>query len=397
MGLAAARGWGTGNGLPYAEVTAAMPIVAAPAAIHQSRTAPVLRIDLAAIRANYRELRRRYSGTTLAAVVKSNAYGLGIEAVAPSLVAEGCKHFWVNDIDEAARLRSVSSDATVYCLMGLAGGAVRDFDFVKAIPALTSLAEIRECSRYALQCGRPLAVAIQLDTGLGRLGLSVKEAEHLAANQHLLVGLDIRLYLSQLASYNIPSDPGNLEQNKEMRRLCALLPAAPISLGASSAVFMENGWHFDMARVGSALFGVQTSSSFQDGLIPCYRLSAPILGITEHPAERHLGYRGATKLNRPSRIATVAIGYANGLPQGFAGIGSASVLGKSAAIIGGIAMNMTMIDVTDLPADQPREGDEAIFLSEGMEIEPIAESLGIAPNVVLTQVGAGTRKLYVNR
>lgn len=370
---------------------------ATPAAIKQCRTAPLLHVDLAAIRANYRELRRRYSGTVLAAVVKSDAYGLGLEETAPSLASEGCSHFWVNDIAEAARLRRVAHDASIYCLMGMAGSSILDFEAIGAIPAVNSLAEITDCARHAAQSGRRVAVAVQLDTGLGRLGLSVGEAEYLAAQPQLLQGLDIQLYLSQLASYNVPDDLGNIEQSKVMRRLCALLPPAPISLGASSAVFMENRWHFDMARVGSALFGVQTSSDFQAGLKPCYRLSAPILSVAEHQADRRLGYRGATKLRRRSRIATVAIGYANGLPQGFPGVSRASILGMSVEIVGGIAMNMTMVDVTELPPERQLDGEEVVFLGSGQEIEPVAEALGCAPNVLLTQIGAGTRKLYVDQ
>lgn len=387
--------------LPETDVrAAAIPAAAsepASRAMRQAGTSPVLRVSLGAVRANHRELKRRYRGTTLAAVVKSDAYGLGLTAVAPVLIDEGCRDFWVNDLDEAVRLRRGNPGIRIYCLMGLAGARIDDFEAAGAIPALCSLEEIEHCARHASATGRRPAVAIQLDTGLGRLGLGSRQVERLASDPALLLRLEVRLYLSQLASYNLPDDPDNLAQHVEMRRLCALLPSAPISLGASSAVFMEQGWHFDMARTGSALFGVQTSVRFQEGLQPCYRLGAPVLAITEHPAGRRLGYRGSTELRRASRIAVVGIGYANGLPQGFAETGHARIAGVPAPVVGGIAMNLTMLDVTDLPADQPAPGDTAVFFDTAHPLEPVAERLQVAPNVLLTQIGAGTRKVYEDR
>ena len=357
----------------------------------------MLEVSLAAVRANFRELKRRFRGTTLAAVVKSDAYGLGLTAVAPVLADEGCRDFWVNDLDEAIRLRQGNRAIRIYCLLGLAGGRIGDFEAAAAVPALGSLDEIEHCARHASATGRRPAVSIQLDTGLGRLGLGSRDVARLAADPALLLRLDVRLYLSQLASYNLPDDPGNIAQHEEMRRLCAMLPPAPVSLGASSSVFMEQGWHFDMARAGSALFGVQTSVRFQDGLQPCYRLGAPVLAVSEHPAGRRLGYRGTTELKRASRVAVVGIGYANGLPQAFADAGRARIGGLSAPIVGGIAMNLTMLDVTDLPADLPRLGDTAVFFDAAQPLEPVAERLHVAPNVLLTQIGTGTRKVYDDR
>ncbi|WP_407936925.1 alanine racemase [Jiella pelagia] len=214
------------------------------------------------------------------------------------------------------------------------------------------------------------------------------------ARRSLLAGLDIRCYVSHLAAYNLPEDPSNDVQRRLLETLVAMLPAAPISLAASSGVYMGEHWHYDIARVGSALFGIQTSDRPQDGLQPCYDLSAPILAVAEHPAGRRVGYRGVTELRRPSRIATAAIGYANGLPQGYMTAGVAHVGGHAVPLVGGIAMNMTMLDVTDLPAALCPPGARATFFGAAQPIEPVAESLGCAPNAILTQIGSGTRKIH---
>ncbi|MEQ1956160.1 alanine racemase [Mesorhizobium yinganensis] len=357
--------------------------------------APSLRIDLGAVRSNFQEMRRRYHGQVLSAVVKSDAYGLGLEPVVRALVGAGCRDFWVNDLEEAARVRLTAPQATAYTLMGLAGADISDFEAVRAMPAVATLAELEHCARHAMLAGRRISIAVQVDTGLGRLGLCEEELAFLAGQPDMLAYLDIKLWVSHLAAYNLPDDPENAEQRRKLRDWVSALPHAPISLAASSGVFMPDDWHFDMARVGSALYGVQTSAVWQDGLIPCYELSAPVIRIAEFPAGRHLGYRGTTELKRPSRIATIAIGYANGLPQRFAEIGMVRFAGIPVRLVGGIAMNMTMIDLTDVPAGVDLVAERAVFLDRGQPVEPLAERLDCAPNVLLTQIGAATRRTYL--
>lgn len=358
--------------------------------------APSLRIDLGAVRSNYREMRRRYHGQVLSSVVKSDAYGLGLEPIVRTLAKAGCRDFWVNDLEEAARVRLNAPEATAYTLMGLGSAHIRDFEAMGAMPAIATLAELEHCARHAMLGTRRISVAVQVDTGLGRLGLCEEELVFLAGQPEMLDHLDIKVWVSHLAAYNLPGDPENAEQRRRLREWVSRLPHAPISLAASSGVFMPDDWHFDMARVGSALYGVQTSAVWQDGLVPCYELSAPVIRIAEFPTGRHLGYRGTTELKRPSRIATIAIGYANGLPQRFAEIGSVRFAGMPVPLVGGIAMNMTMIDLTDVPADVDLGAERAVFLDRDKPVEPLAERLDCAPNVLLTQIGAGTRRIYLD-
>jgi len=278
--------------------------------------------------------------------------------------------------------------------MGLCGNHLRDFEAIGATPALASLEEVEHCARHALMTQRRVPVVIQIDTGLGRLGLRVEELMRLVNQPDTLNRLDIGLWVSHLAAYNCPDDPANFEQRQKLLHWTSLLSSAPISLSASSGVFMGEDWHFDVARVGSALYGVQTSVIWQEGLRPCYELSAPLIRIAEYPAGRRLGYRGMSELTRPSRIATAAIGYANGLPQRFAEIAKVRLHGTIVPIIGGLAMNMTMLDITDLSSNIDLAGARAVFLDQHLPIEPIADQLACAPNMLLTQVAAGTAKSY---
>jgi alanine racemase len=158
---------------------------------------------------------------------------------------------------------------------------------------------------------------------------------------------------------------------------------------------MGSDWHFDVARIGSALFGVQTSTDWQDGLTPCYRLTAPVLRTATLPAGSRVGYRGASELTRDSRIATLALGYSNGLPQAFASVAKAFVGGAPVNFVGGMSMNLTMIDVTDLPAGSVSPGTEIVILGAEQTVDTAARDLGCAPNVLLTQVGACCRRRYL--
>ena len=355
----------------------------------------MLRVDLDAVRANWREAKRRNGAGRLSAVLKADAYGLGMAPVARTLAELGCADFWVNDLHEAVALLAAVPGARVFCLMGLAGARPADFVARGVVPALVSMAEVALCADAAAATGRPMTVALQLDTGLGRLGLSEADAARLAASPERLAGLETAALVSHLAAYNLPDDPGNAAQLDRLKRLAAGLPPAALSLSASSGLFLGPEWRLDMARVGSALFGTQTSVAFQPGLRPCYSLEAPVIAVAEHPAGRRLGYRGTTELTRPSRIATLAAGYADGLPQIYAEAGRPRIAGRAVPVVGGVAMNLTMLDVTDLPEGAVLPGARAVLLDADAPVEPLAEAMGCAPNVLLTQIGAAVRRNYL--
>ncbi len=363
-------------------------------AVHEQY--PVLEIDLAAIRANWRAMAARYAGPVVSAVVKSDAYGLGLDRVAATLADAGCATFWVNDLDEAVRLRMALPDMTVYALFGLGLHGPVNFVGTGIVPVLSSLAEVELCADAARRGGRRMPVAVQLDTGLGRLGLTRRDVDRLAGRRDLLDALEMRCWVSHLAAFDLPDEASNLRQRAALVDWVGRLKPAPISLASSAAMYMGADWHFDIARIGSALFGVQTSVRWQEGLRPCYRLTAPVLRVADLPAGSTLGYRGAARLERRSRIATTILGYANGLPQAFAGFGTARFDDHAAPFVGGLSMNLSMLDVTDLPECAATAGARCIVFDENSTIDSAAARLGCAPNALLTQIGGNTRRRYVD-
>lgn len=356
---------------------------------------PVFDIDLGAIQANYRAMTDRHTGSTLSAVVKSDAYGLGLERVGETLAKAGCRTFWVNDLDEAVRLRMSVPKATVYALFGLGLHSPANFDGTGIVPVLSSFGEVERCGVRVARSGRRMAVAIQLDTGLGRLGLTGPDVDRLTDRPDLLDGLDIRCWVSHLAAFDLPDAPSNLKQRAMLVDWVGRLRPAPISLASSAGLYMASDWHFDVARVGSALFGIQTSAIRQNGISACYRLSAPVLRVAELPAGGTIGYRGATRLDRDSRIATLVLGYANGLPQAFAACGEARFGDHRAPFVGGLSMNLSMLDVTDMPPGTVELGTRCVILDGAATIDAAAAHLDCAPNALLTQIGGNTKRRYV--
>lgn len=356
---------------------------------------PVLDIDLDAIRANWAAAAARFTGGTLSAVLKSDAYGLGLERVAVALAGAGCAHFWVNDLDEAVRLRMALPGVAIHALFGLGLHSPASFAGTGVVPVLASLAEVERCAEVGRRTGRRMTVAVQLDTGLGRLGLTAGDVERLTADPDPLAALDIRCWVSHLAAFDMPDEPSNRAQRTMLFDWVSRLTPAPLSLASSSGLFMGDDWHCDVARIGSALFGVQTSTVWQEGLTPCYRLVAPVLRVAELPAGGTLGYRAATRLERPSRIATTILGYANGLPQAFANFGTARFGEHRAPFVGGLSMNLSMLDVTDIPPGEVEAGRRCVVFDAVSTVDAAAACLGCAPNALLTLIGGNTRRRYI--
>jgi alanine racemase len=174
--------------------------------------AATLTVDLGAICANYRLLRSRLGATACAAVVKADAYGLGAAAVAPALAAEGCRTFFVAHLDEALALRPLLPEAEIFVLNGLAAGAEPECAPHQVTPVLNSLAQVDAWAALGRRLGRAVPAALQVDSGMSRLGLGEAELDKLAASPERLDGIQLRLVMSHLACAERQDHPMNREQ-----------------------------------------------------------------------------------------------------------------------------------------------------------------------------------------
>lgn len=344
---------------------------------------PTLRVDLAAVARNWRAARHAFSGRRLGAVLKYDAYGLGVTQVAPSLVATGCEDFWLASFEEAAALRPLlKPPARLFVLNGLGSHDPGTLISLSLIPVLTHLGEVHAARAYAQRTGAVFPVAIHLDTGLTRVGLQDADVQRLAHQPNELSGLQVVAWVTQLARFDDLACESSLEQRTRFDRWTAMLPAAERSLATSTGAFGDPGWHFDHARLGSALFGIQAGRA-PYAVEPAASLCAPVLRVAEVPAGVEVGYGGAYRTARPSRLATLAIGYGDGLPAGCFPDARVCFNGTPAPVVGSVSMSLLTVDVSALGDGAVRPGDCAELYGPSQSVEQLARSLGVTPNALL--------------
>ena len=356
-------------------------------------TGGTLAVDLAAVEANWRTLARHLRTAECGAVVKANAYGLGLEAVTAKLARAGCKTFFVADIAEARRVRSRAADAAIYVLNGFLPDSGMAFIDIGARPVINSTTELAEWDAFVAERNWRGGAALHVDTGMNRLGIPVDEAMALAprvqTEKH-----GITLLMSHLACAEIADHPLNAEQIKLFTDLKLMFRGVPASLANSSGIFLGDTAHCDVARPGAALYGVNPTPGLPNPMQPVVELAGRILQIRKLERDDTVGYGATWTAKRPSRLAVAAIGYADGIPRAASGSGSASIAGKLCPLVGRISMDLICIDITDLPDGAARRGDEALFIGGGISIDDVAASAGTIGYEILTHLGPRCHLVY---
>jgi alanine racemase len=346
----------------------------------------VLDVDLGAIVANWQLLRDRHPSGPVAGVVKGDAYGLGAPQVAAALHAAGCRHFFVAYLDEALAIRAVVPNAMLAVLSGLIPGTDDAYVAHDLTPVLGSLDEIERWR------GRGREAILHVDTGMSRLGLDARELSELAQDHTRLDGLAIRYVMSHLVSSEIPDDPSNQLQQERFAAARAMLPAAPGSLANSSGIFLGPAFGSDLARAGAALYGVNPTPGQPNPMRGVVRVSVRVLTVRDVPIGASVGYNGTWIAARPSRIATAALGYADGFHRSLSGRGSACFDGAPVPLVGRVSMDLTTFDVTDHPGVQP--GCWLEVLGPHRSPDDVAAAAGTNGYEVLTSLGRRFHRVY---
>ena len=371
----------------------------APGASADSTEAALSRlvIDLGAIRRNYRRLVAELNGIPCAGVVKADAYGLGADRVAPVLWSEGCRTFFVATLEEAVRLREILPDATIACLNGLLSGTESVFTDHGIVPVLNAIEQIAQWRSHGSRVGDRLAAMLQVDTGMGRLGLDTGELERVLENPETLEGIEWLYLMSHLASADEPDNPTNAEQLRRFRHARHSLPhRMKASFANSSGIFLGADYHFDLGRPGIALYGGRPSADRDNPMLCPVRIEARILQVrTMEPGET-VGYGGTWTAPRPSRIATLAAGYADGYLRSLSSAGSAWLGGRLCPVVGRVSMDLITVDVTDLPATEAHPGATVELLGPNVTPDATADAAGTIGYELLTSLGKRYVRHYVD-
>jgi alanine racemase len=351
----------------------------------------ILEIDLDAVAANWRRLRARLKrGTEAAAVVKADAYGVGMAQVGPRLWRAGCKLFFVADVGEGLALRRLLPEARIAILNGFETGAAREFSRGRLIPVLNDLGQIASWRK----AGRGASAMIHVDTGMSRLGLPAREAARLAADPSLLDGIALAGVMSHLTSASNRKAKVNRTQLDAFRVLLKSLPPAPASLAASSGIYLGPAYHFDFVRPGAALYGANPISGQINPMREVVKLKAKILQTRDLGKGEPVGYDGTFRMKRKGRVATLAMGYADGWLRSASNRASVGIGGKRAPIVGRISMDLVTIDVTGIGPKLARPGAYADLLDDTYGVDDFARDAGTIAYEVLTSLGGRHRRIY---
>ena len=354
-----------------------------------------LTIDLGAVRANYSIIAERAAPAICAAVIKADAYGLGARRVATALYREGCRIFFVAQLCEALALAGVvGAESTLYILNGLDPGCEAQCAAHGFVPALNSRTQIERWRALARAMGTPLAAALQVDSGMSRLGLSPQEAAALAADQTFARDVKLRLLLSHLACADEPERAANADQLRRFEAVRTLFPDTPASIANSSGVFLGARFHHDLVRPGLALFGA-ISAAGAEGLLPVVQWRARVLQIRDIAAGEGVGYGHAYVALAPRRLATIGVGYADGWPRSIAEHGAAWFAGHRLPLAGRVSMDSFTVDISELPATAFSEGDFVELLGPSQSVADAARDSGVIAHEFLTLLGDRHQRIYL--
>ena len=361
----------------------------------------ILTVDLGALEANWRALMRRVTPSECAAVIKADGYGCGVEPVAARLARAGCKTFFVADLDEARRARNLASEPAIYVLSGLMPGTAPAFADIRARPVIGSLVELAEWDAFCTANQWRGGAALHVDTGMNRLGITVNEAAALAprirAENH-----GISLLMSHLACAELPEHLLNERQITTFREVRILYRGIPSSLANSSGIFLGSTTHCDIVRPGVALYGVNPTPERSNPMRAVVELQARILQVRTVPRGETVGYDSTWTAKRATRLAVVAVGYADGYMRSASAAderpgADAIVAGQRCSLAGRVSMDLIAIDITDLPDNAARRGDLVTLIGGEISVDDVASVAGTIGYEVLTSLGRRYHRVYRDR
>ena len=378
---------------------AVTPNITAPTAQETSGASARLTIDLQAVQDNWLKLASLGEGATCGAVVKANGYGLGCEAVMQALFEVGCRIFFVATIAEGEAARKAFPSAQLYVFDGVITGGVERLISAQLEPVIGSLEELEDWLASGYQDKGKLKAALHFDTGMNRLGFSSTEAEKIAAK---IQGYAPSLIMSHFISSQIQGSPLNKQQISSFNQICQSFPGVAASMANSSAIFMQEKPFYDVLRPGYALYGGNPTPFAPNPMRNALKLEARILKIRDLAPGETVGYDALWTAQRPSRIATLGIGYADGVhisaSAGNTQIGGeAYVAGVFCPFIGRVSMDYIIIDITNTPHNLLKRGDWVELLGESITIDDLAKRSGVIGYEVLTRLGTRYVRRYLKQ
>lgn len=347
-----------------------------------------LTIDLAAIAENYSTLQKESSPAKCAAVVKANAYGLGIDKVAPILAKANCESFFVATLDEAIELRELLPEKTIYIFHGLRPGQENVLHENNLIPVLNDISQIETWSEFAKQSEQKLMAIIHIDTGMNRLGVSLDQIDNINTET-----LDIKFVMSHLACSN-KDHPKNEEQLAILNKVKESFSDIPVSFANSSGIFLGSDYHFDMVRPGVSLYGVNPTPDQDNPMQDVVTLTSKILQIRTTSKSETVGYGATKEVSANTKLATIPVGYADGYMRSLSNNSSCYFGDTELPIVGRISMDMIVVDITQAPEREILPSSEVELIGRHVPVDLLARQAGTIGYEILTNLGKRYKRIY---
>jgi alanine racemase len=347
-------------------------------------------VSLSALRHNFRVLQKHVgSGVAICAVVKCDAYGHGAQECALALEQEGAEWFGVTSTDEGVILRDAGIRGRVLVMCGVYRGEEEDALRLSLTPAVFRLQDAEALAQAATRqrLTSPVAIHLKIDTGMARLGIPLVDLESFAQGIQRLPQIELEGGFSHLASSEVLDDEATQRQierfNSALQTLTAygLRPRFRHLANTSAAIERPDTWH-NFVRPGLALYGYEQQPCFGDGspatapplpLRPVLAWKTRVIAVRDVSAGQLLGYNGAYTTTAPARIATVSVGYGDGLSRRLFGNGEMLLRGQRAPIRGRISMDLTLVDVTHIAG--AAIGDEVTLIGRSGDQQITARDL----------------------
>lgn len=324
-----------------------------------------------------------------------------MEPVARTLLSEGCRQFFVATLEEAVSLREIipRHAASIALLGGLLPGIESEYLAHDIVPVLNTLEEIDRWQKTSSRQETPLPAIVHFDTGMNRLGLGEQDAKILAEDPERLAGLNIVCLMSHFASADEPDSPlTRIQFDTFMTRVSALPEAvqkgAAKSIANSAGLFASPEYALDMVRPGMALYGLNPIPGQPNPMQPVAFLNARILQIRDVPAGETVGYGASHRFSKETRLATVAIGYADGFLRSLSNKATLFIDGKPVPVVGRVSMDLVTIDISALTENPPKIGDTVEILGTHQSADALADAAGTIGYEILTSLGNRFHRQY---
>ncbi|MXW61342.1 MAG: alanine racemase [Acidimicrobiaceae bacterium] len=361
-----------------------------------ARHIPVnLTVNLERLRTNYQIIREQLNGGEAAAVVKANGYGLGCVEVSTALAQQGCHRFFVAQLAEGLLLREAIDDVEIHVFNGAMPGTVDDLIEHRLIPALNSLEQIERWAQAAKERQQELPATIHIDTGMNRTGLGADETAVLIDEAWRLDALNVVHVMSHLGSADVADSTQPAEQLRRFEAHRRQLPMGFASLANSAGIFLGPAYHFDLVRPGVALYGGSPHPDQKNPMQQVVTLTAPILQVRNVVVGDYVGYAATHAVDRPGKVATIPVGYADGFLRSASNSAVAYVGSVQVPIIGRVSMDLITLDVTEVADSELHSGAPVELIGDQVPIDEAARRAGTISHEMLAALGARYKRSYV--